>query len=1208
MKHPLERTLNSVGVQAHWLMVLHGICCVLLCGVTAGLLVGLVDYLLHIQDRGIRLICSVVVLLATAWAVRRYLYPALRSRPSVLDVAQRVEGHFPQLRDRLASTIEFLQQSEDDATAGSASLRRAVIAETTNRVEHLELKGTLDFRRTVRITSAALCIFLVPLTLLLIDSGSTLLVAKRLVRPLGADAWNQLEFVRGPNRIALGGDLEVELVDRHGRLPGAVTFHYWFDGDPESRIQSAEMQRVGDRMVYRLSGVIRPFRYRARGGDDHAMAWSEVEVMQPPQVASVQIQMHPPEYTGWATEVASSSRLVALAGTRLDADGLATLPLSAARLKVQNDEGLEEIEAIVADNGLRFHLPANSTDPWIVSQPGFYWFELKGLHDLRNDHRTRWEIRPVQHGAPTVSLDQPDAFLQVTPDARLRLEGNVADLLAIHWIQLRYHRSDQSDQPEKVIELFRGPPRVAAAPSSGIHQLSEQADRREIQFDWDLSTLDQLRPGTQIVFHLAAANYKPLENQSTSHRLSIITPDQLHERFAQRRTWLLGQIAEVLEQQRISRNQAGALEIQLDETGVFSKTEVDQLQSVEMVQSEVKRRLVGDHDGVLSQLDSLLDEMRQNRVDSPGMERRLVTLIAKIAHIGRESLPWLEHELIGALKIAQSGLHSRPDSEIPVRPDDEQQTPTANSLTEELQEQLLGSLHEVGQQQEQVIATLERILEDLSKWDSYRRFERQISQLRNDQADVTQRTMQLQALMLTRPTANSPDTQDRVDHLKLAKMQFELARRLEKIQGQMDRMQSELHNTDPLAAQTLDDALTLSRNRGIGSQMRDSGRQIENDRAGRSVTAQKDVAHNLDDMLDTLANRREHESGRLLQKLRHAADELNTLDAAQDNLQTQLDQAGAEQDEVQRQMKLQRNSRQLWDTQKELERLSRQLRRLQAPHTAESVSQGASRIGLSAQSGENGNVAAALEELRRGDREIELAKKTLGDTIRTLEQELLHQQLKRLEQDIGGMRDQQHTLLQRTKQYQQLRQQHGRWDRGQAAGVAVLAGQQRGLVDDADVFARRIQLARTFYFGLERAVDVMQRAANRLDRLDTGSSCQRAQESAINRLDILLTALRPDEGSESDPADPSQGDGGGNDESTPEQFTTMAELKLLKLMQRAINVRTDELEESRVRNGELNPEAEEELTDLTQQQGMLAELVFDLLEPTADRKDGVKDE
>ena len=100
------------------------------------------------------------------------------------------------------------------------------------------------------------------------------------------------------------------------------------------------------------------------------------------------------------------------------------------------------------------------------------------------------------------------------------------------------------------------------------------------------------------------------------------------------------------------------------------------------------------------------------------------------------------------------------------------------------------------------------------------------------------------------------------------------------------------------------------------------------------MTAQKDVAHNLDDMLDTLANRREHEYGRLLQKLRHAADELNTLDAAQDNLQTQLGQAGDEQDEVQRQMKLRRNSRQLWDTQKELERLSRQLRRLQAPHTA----------------------------------------------------------------------------------------------------------------------------------------------------------------------------------------------------------------------------------------------------------------------------------
>ena len=56
---------------------------------------------------------------------------------SPLTVAQRVETHFPQLGDALASAVEFLGQSEDDPAAGSAQLRRHVITEAQTAVDGL---------------------------------------------------------------------------------------------------------------------------------------------------------------------------------------------------------------------------------------------------------------------------------------------------------------------------------------------------------------------------------------------------------------------------------------------------------------------------------------------------------------------------------------------------------------------------------------------------------------------------------------------------------------------------------------------------------------------------------------------------------------------------------------------------------------------------------------------------------------------------------------------------------------------------------------------------------------------------------------------------------------------------------------------------------------------------------------------------------------
>ena len=80
----------------------------------------------------------------------------------------------------------------------------------------------------------------------------------------------------------------------------------------------------------------------------------------------------------------------------------------------------------------------------------------------------------------------------------------------------------------------------------------------------------------------------------------------------------------------------------------------------------------------------------------------------------------------------------------------------------------------------------------------------------------------------------------------------------------MDEARSRLDETDPLAGATLADALHLTREQGTGGQMRSAGDQVERNQLGQAGRAQEKARKDLAEMLDILANRREHELGRPL--------------------------------------------------------------------------------------------------------------------------------------------------------------------------------------------------------------------------------------------------------------------------------------------------------------------------------------------------------
>src|SRR5690606_9931026 len=122
-------------------------------------------------------------------------------------------------------------------------------------------------------------------------------------------------------------------------------------------------------------------------------------------------------------------------------------------------------------------------------------------------------------------------------------------------------------------------------------------------------------------------------------RLTIISQDELEDRIAQRQNAILLQLQDALRQQQKARSSVAALTTQLTSVGRLSKSDLDQLQSAELDQRQVQRSLVSETDGVIANVQLLLAELTNNRVDSPAVARRMQHLLEEIERLKHQPLP-----------------------------------------------------------------------------------------------------------------------------------------------------------------------------------------------------------------------------------------------------------------------------------------------------------------------------------------------------------------------------------------------------------------------------------------------------------------------------------------------------------------------------------------------------------------------------------------
>jgi hypothetical protein len=829
-RRALQSEIRRVARVEKRLLLVHGIASFAALVLGMILLAGLADYLLRLRDPGLRWGLTGLVLVVGGSAFRRRVWPVLRYHRSDVSTAQRIERFFPEMGDRLSNAVAFLETARPETTAGSSALRHVVVEQAWADARRLPLRTSLAPAVSRRALARLAVMVAIAVGVSLLDPATSRLAAQRLAFPWGDLPWPRrhvLEFVDPPRYLGPGQDFEATVIDRRGDPPDLVTIQLWFEGDDASQIQHRAMRFAGGRLVHRLSNVQRSFRYRAVGGDDDTMDWIELSLVEPPQLASVQVRVTPPDYLG-AIPYDAVGPVTAVAGSQLAWHGRAAQPLSEIRLHVDPIDALAgeptpPWSAELASDSETFHWPAARQPGWPLEQSGSYWFELVDI-ERRAFSLDPCELRMRVDQPPSIRLLPLSRDGMVTPQAELELTIVAEDDFALKSLELRISRSGGEDL---VVPVW-----TRAEPPSGVTLMPPPpVDLQRVVHTLDLAPFG-LQAGELLDVVAVGSDYLPQAGTSSEQRLRIVSREEFEQRFAQQQSELAAQILESVRLQQASKSQAESVRSELERSGQVERADLERLQSAELNQRRVPQLVSEDNRSILSRVREARQELERNRLERPDVAERLEWLEGELRKLAGEDLPAIQRDLLEAIKLAPPDLASP-------QPVPETQAATLRSAVE---------------RQQQTLERLESIAQQLGEWESYRRFAQEAQQLWQEQQQLREQTEALQPKTVGRELRELASA-ERAALKRLEQQQGDLTRRWEHLLERLGNKESALAESEPELAENLAAGAELARRRNVSGTLRDAAQRLEQNRLGQAIEEQRTAAEGLEQVSRALAGR-----------------------------------------------------------------------------------------------------------------------------------------------------------------------------------------------------------------------------------------------------------------------------------------------------------------------------------------------------------------
>jgi len=553
-------------------------------GLAACLAAGLLDYLIR-MPRPMRVVLWLFGLGLIFGAIRRYVVPAVRFKPSLTDLALRIEqtpaGKSAGLRDLLAAGLEF----HGSSTPATPGLRQQIAMMASGMFSGLRFGSVLrpvgGARRglTLLMLSVAVLGSVVSLAPLL-----TLLGAQRTLMPWTSAEWpsrTALLDATDERAHALTAALPMRAVlTRTNKSPGQTRVQLKYrliDGERTGDTETALMTPQGVKHDRELPGEAyeRLLDPRALAGISGSAAtaakqdrkleyWFEttdsrtepavIQLVEPPAVTRLRVTVMPPSYA--AESVGGENGFVAgmkdLGAGKPDAAAIAPV-LVGSRIGVEfglnKEVPLPQTTSGSDVSAFAVKLLAGATVPpdltiehvengfrlnWTALETIRFGAVLEDSFGIKSQDPAAVAIVVVPDRAPAVSVLEPAQDESVLPSAVIDVVGEAKDDVALSWLTMEARvlaaRADSPGAPPEP----RGQPLEIASWKPDANT----SDRREAKASAtiELQTFE-VKPGDEVHLYAVAKDNFALEGQSRDpvlsapRKLRIIGESQLIEQI-----------------------------------------------------------------------------------------------------------------------------------------------------------------------------------------------------------------------------------------------------------------------------------------------------------------------------------------------------------------------------------------------------------------------------------------------------------------------------------------------------------------------------------------------------------------------------------------------------------------------------------------------------------------------------------------------------
>lgn len=1246
---PLQERLAELRAKVRQLLWVYGLSWLIAVLLGTLLIVGCTDWLLHLDDAGVRLILGLGILGGASYVAYKRLITPLKVPLTDIDLALRIERRFPNFRDSLVSTIQFLQEGKNP-DLGAPALQQRVIDKTLKQTRLMDFEDVVQTQPVQRIAWTA---FLVCVTTVLIvgfNQAEAATALKRLMFPFSAHPWprkTQLQIVNDqlealvadpadPLRIARGDTLELTVINlnSNGRLPANVQLEM---KQPDGTIIREIMQRTTlrgqeeqSREAAFASLIVKaPFQFRAVGGDDQTMEWYPLEVVPPPVAEALQVNLIPPRYTRKPVTrlPAGVGHVEGLVGTKIQITARSNKPLSSALLKVRDKD---QQAMTIGQDGLRLSSVFQIKEAGVYS----YWLDLRDRQNFGNSDAPRYEIRAIQDAVPDIYIDKPANDIQVTPLAEIPLKFVAKDDLGLQRIRMRYQILEPGKtEASKPVEV----PLVTLEQRPLLHTQEHL---------WQLEPL-KLVAGMQVQLHGEATDDYDLGprhvGRSLTRTFTIVSADEKTQELANRQVSLLSDLERVKKQEAEVQAQTAELRTQLEKAGQLRTQDLDLLQRIEGQQRQIAGAMQNAQDGVLARSEDILKEFKQNQLAAPETEHRLGQIKAELQRLSDEHLAEIEQNLTQARKLAggddsstprpattpdaKPGKESNPDSKggatekptaeptptsDPTKSGTDSKSPADKPQAEQIAPKdpaetapakvsekprpgaspTEQALHQAQRHQQAVTETLNDLLNELSQWQDERQTALELQDIRQAQEKINRDTAEVGQKTVTK-SLQDLKPQEQADLARQAERQAHEAAHLEQLQRRVGEIARKLQADDPAAAGRMQDILDQLQQNNTAGKMREASRQIGENNIGQGAQTQQQVAQELQALDDALKNRPSSDLETLVKQMQQAEQELADLAEQQAELLKKTAAANAETDPQAKAEQLEKLKKEQQGLQQKAEQLARKLERLQLKSPAAAARRSAERMEQAQESLEKNDEQAEQQEQEALD-DIEQAQRELAQEREQTEERLAFEQLEKVADEIKTLAERQLGVLNETKRLDEVKSARGNWNRGQLKSLRDLAETQRGLRGESLGLVEKLSAAEVFGLAVKRAARQMEQVAARLDEKQTGAETQQFAQSAFQRFQELMAALEQDKDQKKPDGDEQQpgGNNGGEPSAAPpvDQVAMLAQLKMLRSLQVELNERLLVLAQKRDSGNPLTAAEIQELKGLGEEQGELAEL------------------